>query len=235
MQSWVSDGARESPYLDDRQEARSGHNVGPPIPDATSIGKHLGDHGAGRRVGGHACGAGASGVLAVTSCRHAALNRATEFFEFGVDPLQKKFRRPRCHFRARRHIPRNMDCPAPQTDHVSRASMEVDEWAPVRISKARLAKDKEKQASRLFAPIKIEFKSEAAFLKWTLYSLHISFAGMLVLSTLDWNSQWRYAGLAFLALGMGITLQNQFGGFVQYCTIKWTNQFYLQFSSQAAF
>ena len=98
---------------------------------------------------------------------------------------------------------------------------EVDEWAPVRISKARLANDKQKQAFRRFAPIKIEFKSESAFLKWTLYSLHISFAGMLVLSMLDWNSQWRYAGLAFLALvtvwGLHFKLQN--GCFVWHGTI----------------
>jgi hypothetical protein len=84
---------------------------------------------------------------------------------------------------------------------------EVDEWAPVRISKTRLANAKQKEAFRLFAPIKIEFKAESAFLKWTLYALHISFAGMLVLSTLDWNSQWRYAGLAFLALGTLLMLR----------------------------
>lgn len=87
------------------------------------------------------------------------------------------------------------------------AEPEVDEWAPVRISKTRLANAKQKEAFRLFAPIKIEFKAESAFLKWTLYALHISFAGMLVLSTLDWNSQWRYAGLAFLALGTILMLR----------------------------
>jgi hypothetical protein len=43
-------------YLDNRQETGRGHNIRSPIPNTAPIGKHLGDHGARRRVGGHAWG-----------------------------------------------------------------------------------------------------------------------------------------------------------------------------------